>query len=250
MQAQENKKFESKKHKTMEIKKTPRADLEKEISLSYLMGIVLALAILFVGFELGETDIKVSTDSGVTAVIEEEEILMTTQEEEPPPPEPQQQVVVAAPEILNIVEDNVKVEDAQIISSEDDASHAQVATYTAAATVVEEEEVVDESYVFVSVEKMPEFPGGDAALLKWIGDNIVYPTIAAENGIAGRVSCTFTVNADGSVADVTVVRPVDPNLDKEALRVLKLLPKFRPGEQRGKPVRVKYSVPVRFQLKN
>ena len=232
----------------MEVKKTKRADLEKEISLSYLMGIVVALAILFVGFELGETEIKVATDSGTVTVIDEEEILITMQEEEPPPPEPQQQVV-AAPEIINIVEDNVKVEDVNIISSEDDASHAQTATYVAAAAVVEEEEVVDESFVFVSVEKMPEFPGGDAALLKWISENINYPTIAAENGVQGRVSCTFTVNADGSVADVTVVRPLDPNLDKEALRVLKLLPKFKPGEQRGKPVRVKYSVPVRFQLR-
>ena len=232
----------------MEIKKTTRADLEKEISLSFLMGVVLGLSVLFVGFEWGATEITVATDSGTVTVIDEEEILMTTQEEEPPPPEPQQQIV-AAPEIINIVEDNVKVEDTQIISSEDDASHAQVATYVAAAAVVEEEEVVDESFVFVSVEKMPEFPGGDAALLKYISDNINYPTIAAENGVQGRVACTFTVNADGSVSDVSVVRPLDPNLDKEALRVLKTLPKFRPGEQRGKPVRVKYSVPVRFQLK-
>ena len=233
----------------MEIKKTPRADLEKEISLSYLMGIVLGLAVLFVGFELGAADIKVATDSGTAIVIDEEEILMTIQEEEPPPPPEPEQQVIAAPEIINIVEDNVKVEDAQIISSEDDASHAQTSTYVAAAVVVEEEEVIDDNFVFVSVEKMPEFPGGDAALLKWIADNISYPTIAAENGVQGRVACTFTVNSDGSVTDVQVVRPIDPNLDREAIRVLRLLPKFKPGEQRGKPVRVKYSVPVRFQLR-
>jgi protein TonB len=95
---------------------------------------------------------------------------------------------------------------------------------------------------------MPEFPGGDAALLKWIADHINYPTIAQENGIQGRVSCSFTVNADGSVEDVKVARSVDPNLDKEAVRVLSMLPKFKPGEQRGKKVRVKYSVPVRFRL--
>ena len=106
-----------------------------------------------------------------------------------------------------------------------------------------------DDYVFITVEKMPEFPGGDAALLKWISENVNYPTIAAENGVQGRVNCTFVVNADGSVTDVSVVRGIDPNLDKEATRVLSKLPKFRPGEQRGKPVRVKYSVPVRFQLK-
>ena len=107
-----------------------------------------------------------------------------------------------------------------------------------------------EKFVFLSVEKMPEFPGGDVALLKWINENLNYPTIAAENGVQGRVSCTFVVQADGSVSDAEVVRPLDTNLDKEAVRVLSTLPKFIPGEQRGKKVAVKYSVPVRFQLKN
>ena len=231
----------------MEIKKTQRADIEREISLSYLMGLVLGLAVLFVGFEWGNTEVNVATDSGTAVVIDEEEIEITRQEEVVPPP-PAPEVIQAAPEVINIVEDNIKVDNANIISSEDDASHAQTATYVApAAVVVEEEE--DESFVFVSVEKMPAFPGGDVALLKWISENLSYPTIAAENGVQGRVSCTFVVNADGSVSDVSVVRPLDPNLDKEAIRVLQKLPKFKPGEQRGKPVRVKYSVPVRFQLK-
>ncbi|MDR0394474.1 MAG: energy transducer TonB [Tannerella sp.] len=229
----------------MEIKKTPRADLEKDKSLHLLMGLVVALAILFVGFEWGEKDIEVATDSGIAAVIDEEDIDMTVQNELPPPPPPEPEVI-KEPDILEIVEDEEKVESIQIASSEDDASHAQTETYV--APVVEEEEEVDDNFVFVTVEKMPEFPGGDAALLKWISDNIVYPPIAAENGIQGRVSCQFTVNADGSVEDVQVVRAVDPNLDKEAIRVLRKVPRFKPGEQRGKPVRVKYSVPVRFKL--
>jgi protein TonB len=229
----------------MEIKKTSSADLEKDKSLSFLMGLVVALAILFVGFEWGEKDIQVATDSGLSTVIDEEEIEATEQNEPPPPPEPEPEVI-KEPDILDIVEDEEKVENIQIASTDDDALHAQVETYV--APVEEEEEEVDESYVFITVEKMPEFPGGDAALLKWIGDNMIYPTIAAENGVQGRVSCTFTVNTDGSVTDVQIVRPVDPNLDKEALRVLAKLPKFKPGEQRGKPVRVRYSVPVRFRL--
>ncbi|MDR1221532.1 MAG: energy transducer TonB [Tannerella sp.] len=229
----------------MEIKKTSSADLEKDKSLSFLMGLVVALAILFVGFEWGEKDIQVATDSGLSTVIDEEEIEATEQNEPPPPPEPEPEVI-KEPDILDIVEDEEKVENIQIASTDDDALHAQVETYV--APVEEEEEEVDESYVFITVEKMPEFPGGDAALLKWIGDNMIYPTIAAENGVQGRVACTFTVNTDGSVTDVQIVRPVDPNLDKEALRVLAKLPKFKPGEQRGKPVRVRYSVPVRFRL--
>ncbi|MDR0573610.1 MAG: TonB family protein [Tannerella sp.] len=228
----------------MEIKKTPRADLEKDKSLNLLLGLVIALAILFVGFEWGEKEIEVATDSGIAAIIDEEEIEATIQNEPPPPPpEPE---VVKAPEIITIVEDNVEVEETNLLTSEDDATHAQTETYV--ASVEEEEEVVDDNFVFITVEKMPEFPGGETALLKWISDHVIYPTIAAENGIQGRVSCTFVVNADGSVTDVQVVRPIDPNLDKEAIRVLKQLPKFKPGEQRGKPVRVKFSVPVRFRL--
>ncbi|MDR1722982.1 MAG: TonB family protein [Tannerella sp.] len=228
----------------MEEKKTARANLEKDKSLSLLMGIVIGLAILFVGFEWGEREIEVATDNGIAKIIDEEEIEITRQEDPPPPPpEPE---VIKTPEIINIVEDNVKVEDTKILSSEDDPSQAQTATYV--APVVEEEEEEDENYVFVTVEKMPEFPGGDVALLKWISEHINYPTIAAENGIQGRVACNFVVNADGSVSDVQVTKPLDPNLDKEAIRVLKMLPRFKPGEQRGKPVRVKYSVPVRFKL--
>jgi protein TonB len=230
----------------MEIKKTPKANLEKDLSLSFLMGLVVALAVLFVGFEWGEEDIQVATDSGISNIMDEEEIDITVQNEPPPPPpEPE---VIKEPDILDIVEDEVEVENIQIASSEDDMSQAQVDTYV--APVEEEEEEADENYVFLTVEKMPEFPGGDAALLKWIGDHINYPTIAAENGIEGRVYCAFTVNSDGSVTDVIVARPIDPNLDKEAIRVLKGLPKFKPGEQRGKPVRVRYSVPVRFKLQN
>jgi protein TonB len=229
----------------MEIKKTPRADLEKDKSLHLLMGLVVALAILFVGFEWGEKDIDVATDSGIATVIDDEDIDMTIQEPPPPPPPPEPEII-KEPDILEIVEDEEEVESIQIASSEDDALHAQTETYV--APVVEEEEEVDDNFVFVTVEKMPEFPGGDAALLKWISDNINYPPVASENGIQGRVFCQFTVNADGSVEDVQVVRPVDPNLDKEAIRVLRKVPKFKPGEQRGKPVRVKYSVPVRFKL--
>ena len=107
-----------------------------------------------------------------------------------------------------------------------------------------------EDQVFISVEKMPEFPGGEVALLKYIADNVNYPIIAAKNGIQGRVTCTFVVNIDGSVTEVQVVRPNDQHLDAEAIRVLQILPKFNPGMQGGKPVRVKYSVPVRFRLNN
>ena len=111
------------------------------------------------------------------------------------------------------------------------------------------ESIANEEFVFVTVEEMPEYPGGNEALLKWIAENINYPVTAAENGIEGRINCQFIVRKDGSVDDVKVLRSLDPNLDSEAIRVLSALPKFKPGKQQGRNVSVKFSVPVRFALK-
>ena len=116
-----------------------------------------------------------------------------------------------------------------------------------APAVVEEEEESSQQ-IFTVVETMPEFPGGQGALLQYLAKSIKYPVIAQENGIQGRVSCSFVVNKDGSIVDAEVIRGVDPSLDKEALRVIGTMPKWTPGKQRGKPVRVKYTVPVTFRL--
>ena len=102
--------------------------------------------------------------------------------------------------------------------------------------------------VFRHVEQMPEFPGGQAALMKYINDNIRYPVMAIENGVQGRVTVQFVVTKDGSVGNVTVVRGVDRNLDEEAIRVCKTLPKFIPGKQNGQPVNVWFTLPVTFRL--
>ena len=107
---------------------------------------------------------------------------------------------------------------------------------------------VEETKVFDVVEQMPSFPGGQGALMSWLGSNIKYPVVAEENGVQGRVVCTFVVERDGSITDVKVVRGVDPSLDKEAVRVLKAMPKWIPGKQNGSAVRVKYTVPVTFRL--
>ncbi len=109
-------------------------------------------------------------------------------------------------------------------------------------------EVVEDTKVFEVVEQMPQFPGGDAALMQFLSSNIRYPAVAEENGIQGRVVCTFVVEKNGSITDVRVVRSVDPSLDKEAQRVIKAMPNWIPGKQNGSPVRVKYTVPVTFRL--
>lgn len=114
-----------------------------------------------------------------------------------------------------------------------------------AAQVYEEDK---SGQIFTVVEKMPQFPGGQGALIKYIEKNIQYPVIAQENGIQGRVSCSFVINADGSIENTEVIRGVDPSLDKEALRLISTMPKWEPGIQRGKKVRVKYTVPVTFKM--
>lgn len=229
----------------MEIKKSPKADLEKGKALSILMGMVVGLAVLFVGFEWGTRDVQVhGANDGVADIIAEEEIEITRPENTPPPPPPPPAPVVT--EVLNVVDDNVDLEQQDIITSEDDQKQAQTATYV--APVVQEEEEESAQQIFTVVEEMPKFPGGDSELLKFIAKSIKYPVIAQENGIQGRVICAFVVNRDGGVVDAEVLRGVDPSLDKEALRVIGTMPKWTPGKQRGKAVRVKYTVPITFRL--
>ena len=228
----------------MEVKKSPKADLEKGKTMGILMGMIVGLAVLFVGFEWSDREITIVQDQGVGDIIAEEEVEITRPEDTPPPPPPPPAPAVA--EVLTVVEDDVKLDDVEIVSSEDDAASAQVEAYTPPAVVEVEEE--SSQQIFTVVETMPEFPGGQGALLQYLAKSIKYPVIAQENGIQGRVSCSFVVNKDGSIVDAEVIRGVDPSLDKEALRVINSMPKWSPGKQRGKPVRVKYTVPVTFRL--
>ena len=230
----------------MEVKKSPKADLEGGIGMSILMGMIVGLAVLFVGFEWGTKDVQVvSADEGVADIIAEEEIEITRPENTPPPPPPPPAPAVA--EVLTVVEDDVELEQQDIVSSEDDATAAQTETFVA-PVVEEEEEEESAQQIFTVVEKQPEFPGGTAELFKYLSKAIKYPVIAQENGIQGRVVCSFVVNRDGSIVDIQVMRGVDPSLDKEAIRVISEMQKWKPGEQRGKPVRVRFILPVQFRL--
>ena len=230
----------------MEVKKSPKADLERGKTMSVLMGFIVGLAVLFVGFEWSTKDVMVVDETEqVQDVIAEEEIEITRQENTPPPPPPPAAPAVA--EVLTVVDDDVELADVEIASSEDDASAAQQETYVA-PVVEEEEEEEAAQQIFTVVEKQPEFPGGMSELMKFLAKSIKYPVIAQENGIQGRVVCSFVVNRDGSIVDIQVMRGVDPSLDKEAVRVIGTMPKWKPGEQRGKPVRVRFILPVQFRL--
>ena len=227
----------------MEVKKSPKADLEGFKTTGVLIGFVLILAAVFVAFEWTDRDKQVTTDTGIVEPIFEEEMIPITEQEEPkqapPPPE-----APKMEEVLQIAENDADVEETTVQSSEENNEAVEIKYVE---PVVEEEEPEEEE-IFQVVEDPPAFPGGMGALMKFLGKNINYPPIAAENGVQGRVIVQFVVNKDGTVVDPTVLRSVDPYLDKEAIRVIKLMPKWKPGMQRGKAVRVKYIVPVAFKL--
>ena len=227
----------------MEVKKSPKADLEGKKSTSLLIGYILALAVMFIAFEWSERDKVINTDTGLTEVVFEEEMIPITEQEEqkapPPPPE-----TPKAEEIIEIAENDADVDETTIQAS-DETDKAVEVKYV---PVEVEEEEVEEQQIFQVVEEMPEFPGGMGECMKWLGKNMKYPTISQENGVQGRVIVQFVVNRDGSIVDAVVARGVDPYLDKEALRVVGLMPKWKPGKQRGKAVRVKYTLPVMFRL--
>lgn len=228
----------------MELKKTPKADLELKKNVFFMVGLVVSLGIMLVAFEWTAKPEKADSLGTMNAVNVEDEIIPITREQEikPPPPPPPPKVI----EVLNIVDDDVKIDDElQIEDSEaDDKTLITAAPVISAAKEVEEEE----TQVFFIVEDMPEFPGGEMALRAYIANAIKYPVIAQENGIQGKVYVTFVVGKDGSVSNATIARGVDPSIDKEALRVVNALPKWKPGKQRGKPVNVSYTVPINFVL--
>lgn len=236
----------------MEIKKSQRADLESQKGTGLLIGYIVTLAAIFVAFEYTtrdyvETDVVYSTSSFVS----EEEVVPITQPiftAAPPPPAEAPQVA----EILDIVDNNTEIVEEEIQTSESttEAISGPVAHVSGPAMgpPVATQEEGDEGEVFEVVEQSPMFPGGMDELTKWLGKNLKYPASAQENGIQGRVLVQFVVNKDGSIVEPKVIKSVDAALDKEALRVVSAMPKWQPGKQRGKTVRVRYTLPVTFRL--
>ncbi|KOH45052.1 energy transducer TonB [Sunxiuqinia dokdonensis] len=226
----------------MEPKKSPKADLENKRNIFVQIGFVVALGLCLLAFEwTSKVDQAASLGSVAEQEVEDEIIPITRQEEvKPPPPPPPPKVV----EVLNIVDDETEIEDELEIEDTDIDEETAIEV----APVIQEEEEADEGQVFFIVEDMPEFPGGELALRKFIANSIKYPVIAQENGIQGKVYVNFVVDTDGSITNARIARGVDNSLDKEALRVVNTLPKWKPGQQRGKPVKVSYTVPINFVL--
>ena len=223
----------------MEIKKTPKADLENKKTLFFEIGLMLALLFVFGAFEYKSYD-KQTIDLSARAVDDtpEEIIPITEQKVKPPPPPPPKQVTQ-----IKIVDDDVEVdEDIDIdVDADDDTEMEEYIP-------PEEDEEIVETEIFTVVESMPEFPGGMGELMKFLAKNIKYPPLAKESGIQGRVFINFVVEPTGAISNVKILRGIGGGCDEEAVRVVESMPKWKPGKQRGKNVRVSYNLPVKFTL--
>jgi protein TonB len=223
----------------MEPKKNPKADLEKLRGTFMAAGLLVSMVVVYAIINFKFYEVSASELGQLVVEQVEEEIIPITQQNTPPPPPPPPP---AAPEIIQVVDDKTEVAEVEMVDTEADAT-----------TVVEEfevkEEVVEEE-IFTIVESMPEFPGGgQEALFKYLQKEMKYPQVAKENGIQGTVFVNFVVGKDGKIRDVKVLRGVNKMLDDEAIRVVKAMPSWSPGKQRGKAVSVSYNLPIKFTLR-
>jgi len=225
----------------MEIKKNPRVDLERKKRLFFEIGLAISLLLTLGAFEYKKYDKPIQTNFTPQVVNYTEEAAEITRQEKQELPKP------APTTKIELVENTVDVQDELEINAEDNQNQA-VETFVAQETK-EEEPQIQEQEIFVFVEEQPEFPGGEEALMNYLISNIHYPEQAKELDIQGTVIIEFVVETDGSVTNVVVKRGIGGGCDEEAVRVVKSMPKWKPGKQRGKPVRVRYTLPVRFQLK-
>jgi protein TonB len=221
----------------MEAKKNPEADLERRKSSFMLIGLLTALAITLVAFEWTAFEEKLTEMGKLQLDLLEEEVIPPSATPPPPPPPPP-----APTTVIEIVEDDEKVEEVEQLDNE-------VKEDTKVDPIQRQEEEVEVEQIFTIVEEMPSFLGGEAELFKYLGKAIKYPQMAQESGISGVVYVTFVVDKDGKIRDAKVLRGIGGGCDEEAIRVVKAMPAWKPGKQRGKPVTVQYNLPIRFTLK-
>lgn len=227
----------------MKLKKSPKADLENKRPIFLELGLVIAIVVCLFGFKsfnkVQQTK-SLGTLEGKNLV---EELPPVTTPEETPPEAPKLPKVA---DLILIVDNLTEVNGDPVI--DDSGADENTAIYALPLFDNTKDKKDEEEPIFVVAEEMPEFPGGERALLNFLSQNIKYPSIAAETGIEGKVIVNFIVNTDGSISGARVIRSVDQSLDKETLRVVGSMPRWNPGKQSGKLVRVTYSVPINFIL--
>ncbi|MEE9363917.1 MAG: energy transducer TonB [Cellulophaga sp.] len=235
----------------MELKKNPKADLTKRSSMFFVMGLAFATMLIYfaINHKTYDDDALYDTSMNVDDMLDEE-VPMTEQIKTPPPPPPP-----AAPEVIEVVEDEEEVEETVIESTE--SSEEEEVMEVEDVEVDEMDEDID--VPFSVIEDVPLFPGCEKVtkskrracfnekMQKHIRKNFRYPEIAQDMGVQGRVNVMFTIQKDGTIGNIRLRGP-DKNLEKEAMRIIKKLPRMTPGKQRGKAVRVPFSIPITFKL--
>ena len=237
----------------MKTENTAVEDLRSQKSTNLLIGYVLALATIFAAFEYTQREVKVVETDKIYEFNTEEDMIPITQQQEMVAPPPA--AAPKTPEIINEVEDDTELPEEEIETTEEvnQAITSVVGTGAPSAVVASGPigpvvEKDDDDRIWDIVEENAQFPGGDEACFKWLSEHIKYPSICQEQGVQGRVMVSFVVNKDGSIVDVTTLRSPDANLTKEAERVVKMMPKWKPARQGNKTVRSRFNLPVLFRL--
>lgn len=223
----------------MELRKYPEADIRRKTDIYFMVGLAIALGLTLGAFSYTTYDEATNFELDLSGTEEVEEMTDITRQDQPPPPPP------PPPQTIEVVEDNADVEESDIKSTETD----QDEVIEPILEQIEEQEQTNEPDIFIVVEDMPEFPGGVGEMNKFIIANMEYPPLAVENGIQGKVSVEFVVDEQGNIKNAKVVsRPLGWGCEEAALKVVNKMPKWTPGKQRNKPVKVRFVVPIRFQL--
>jgi protein TonB len=220
----------------MQPKKTEKANIDKKIGKYFLVGLAVSIALVITAFEWRFFDQKTKALTSDLKIEEDEMVADVTQQKKRKPPPP-------APPEIEIVEDDVEVEEDQ-----PDIKEVDMDQNTAMNLPEGKEEAEKDDKIFMVVEDSPTFPGGEAEMMRYISNNIEYPTMEKENGIEGKVVVNFVVNENGSISNIKILKGVTKGLNEEAKRVVKTMPNWEPGEQRGKPVKVRVNLPIRFSL--
>ena len=227
----------------MEIKKTPKADLENKKSLFLMVGLVIALGITGIALSMSSKPVADEYKPPKKETTEVEQIDNSRQDMQEQQPEVEKAKVQVITDVLNIVSNDQKIDtNVAFIEDPDDFGEFEI-------VIEEKEEVIEEEEIFVNAEEMPTFQGGDLSKFRnWVQSNVRYPQIALENGIQGNVVIKFVVEKDGKLSNIQVLQSPDKTLSDAAVAVLQRSPKWKPGKQRNKPVRVTYTLPVSFKI--
>lgn len=221
----------------MELKKNPEVDLEKRKGSFLLIGLLTAFALTLVAFEWTTFEKRGEGLGQLNLDLLEEEVIPPSATPPPPPPPPP-----APSTVLEIVDDEEEVVEEEVVDTE-------VKENTVVEAPVRREEEAEEEQIFTIVEEQPAFPGGVEEMYKYLGKAVKYPEMAKDAGISGTVYVTFEVDKEGNIKDVKVLRGIGGGCDEEAIRVVKAMPKWKPGKQRGKAVRVQFNLPIKFTLR-